>query len=65
MDGNRRVGDHWMLPREKGSQLYLNGVLRAAAVGRGKVKDCPRAVASPCRARNIVRMTGVLFAAQS
>jgi hypothetical protein len=39
-----------MLPREKGSQLYLNGVLRAAVVGRGKVKDYPRAVilAPPC-----------------
>jgi len=51
MEGNRRVGDDWMLPREKGSQLYLNGVLRAAAVGRGKVKDYPRAVilAPPCR----------------
>jgi hypothetical protein len=26
---DRRVGDHWLLPREKGSQLYLNGVLLA------------------------------------
>jgi len=39
MDGNRRVGDHWMLLRGKGSQLYLNGVLRAGRRGRPRQSE--------------------------
>ena len=74
MDGNCHVGDLWMLPPQKGSQIYLMVISQAGdrlqqttSVGGqddGKVKGGPRnVIRAPPRAR-FARTLGCICSAE-